>query len=474
MAVKTAWNQEVGDDHHLLLGPFPSTISLYTLHPDPVQIFRLWQIYMNNVNPLLKVTHIPTLQGHVIEAASNVTNIDPSLEALMFSIYSHRMGIHSEFALRECTPFEAEMRRRLWWSLAFFDTRMAELGNSRVLTLDPTWDCKIPLNVSDADLRPEMKSRPTPRKEPTDAVFAVVRSELGDHIRHTSFHLDFANPALIPIAKHGYPSADHLAKLEQSIEDRYIGSCDQENPLHFMVIWTIRGQLAKYQLMVHNARTSKLPVQLNEVNHDAATGSAIRFLECNTKMMTSPLTEGFVWLNQMYFPFPGYYQIAQDLKRRPSFEHAQKAWDAVSDNWDAWFNIHVSSDSPIFLLLPKFILQAWEAYEASPEWSGQVLTTPRIVSSIKETLARIAENEKNEDVGLVNPAIDLGASGGSSSMSMPAPLVNQSLPFGMETQESPLWTAPGMSSSTDPSAQFPFDTYMNQMNWTMFGGQPGW
>lgn len=42
---------------------------------------------MNNVNPLLKVTHIPTLQGRIIEAASNVTNIDPSLEALMFSIY---------------------------------------------------------------------------------------------------------------------------------------------------------------------------------------------------------------------------------------------------------------------------------------------------------------------------------------------------------------------------------------------------
>lgn len=241
-----------------------------------------------------------------------------------------------------------------------------------------------------------------------------------------------------------------------------------------MVIWTIRGQLAKYQLMVHNARNSKLPVQLNEVNHDAATGSAIRFLECNTKMMTSPLTKGFVWLNQMYFPFPGYYQIAQDLRRRPSFEDAQKAWDAVSENWDAWFNIHVSSDSPIFLLLPKFILQAWEAYEASPQPSVQALATPRIVLSIKETLARIAANENNKDTGLVNPSIDPGTSGGSSSISMPAPFVNQSLPFGMETQESPLWTAPGTSSNTDPSAQFPFDMYTNQIDWSMFGGQPRW
>jgi hypothetical protein len=52
-----------------------------------VQIFRLWQIYSENVNPLLKVTHTPSLQSSIIEAASNLTDISPVLEALMFSIY---------------------------------------------------------------------------------------------------------------------------------------------------------------------------------------------------------------------------------------------------------------------------------------------------------------------------------------------------------------------------------------------------
>lgn len=60
---------------------------MYTLHPEPVQIFQLWQLYLDNVNPLLKVTHSPNLQGRIIEAAGNVLNIKPELEALMFSIY---------------------------------------------------------------------------------------------------------------------------------------------------------------------------------------------------------------------------------------------------------------------------------------------------------------------------------------------------------------------------------------------------
>jgi hypothetical protein len=44
-------------------------------------------MYLDNVNPLLKITHTPSLQSRIIEATSNVANISPALEALMFSIY---------------------------------------------------------------------------------------------------------------------------------------------------------------------------------------------------------------------------------------------------------------------------------------------------------------------------------------------------------------------------------------------------
>ena len=62
-------------------------VEISTLHPDQAHIFRLWQIYLDNVNPLLKVTHTPTLQRRVIDAVVNLTNVKPTLEALMFSIY---------------------------------------------------------------------------------------------------------------------------------------------------------------------------------------------------------------------------------------------------------------------------------------------------------------------------------------------------------------------------------------------------
>ena len=85
--MKKAWDQLYENDDHLLFGSRKTAVDISSLHPEPVQIFRLWQLYLENVNPLLKVTHSPSLQGRIIEAASNVLNIKPTLEALMFSIY---------------------------------------------------------------------------------------------------------------------------------------------------------------------------------------------------------------------------------------------------------------------------------------------------------------------------------------------------------------------------------------------------
>lgn len=87
---KNAWDhtdKSQGNDHLLLFGSPKTNVDLSTLHPTQGQIFRLWQIYLDNINPLLKVTHTPTLQTHIINAASDIANISPILEALIFSIY---------------------------------------------------------------------------------------------------------------------------------------------------------------------------------------------------------------------------------------------------------------------------------------------------------------------------------------------------------------------------------------------------
>ena len=61
--------------------------SVTQAHPSTVHMFQLWQIYIDNINPLLKITHIPTVQPQFIEAASRLEKAPKNIEALMFAIY---------------------------------------------------------------------------------------------------------------------------------------------------------------------------------------------------------------------------------------------------------------------------------------------------------------------------------------------------------------------------------------------------
>ncbi|KIV92694.1 hypothetical protein PV10_03966 [Exophiala mesophila] len=65
----------------------PNPGGLAHLHPPEAKIFSLWQIYLENVDPLLKLLHVPTTQCQLLRATGHLAAIPPPMEALMFAIY---------------------------------------------------------------------------------------------------------------------------------------------------------------------------------------------------------------------------------------------------------------------------------------------------------------------------------------------------------------------------------------------------
>ncbi|KAL3490707.1 hypothetical protein BJX62DRAFT_237823 [Aspergillus germanicus] len=474
--VRKTWDQ-VFDPSTSLFGSHNTSFDLSHMHPEPSQIFRLWQIYLDNVDPLFKVTHTPTLQGRIIEAITNLKDINPALEALMFSIYcmatlsvmsyesdalvgppndktlakyqdacrqaliraqflrsddrdsltalylylvslrpttdprtlssmlgiairvAQRMGIHSEAICCEFPPLEAEMRRRLWWALVLFDTRIGEMADYRTTTLTPLWDCKVPLNVNDSDLRPEMTTAPKVQGKSSEALFAVVRGEVGEFLRHSSAHLDFACPALKVVARKAQPDApgavDEVGIWEKSIEDRYLQFCDPENPLHFMTIWATRQALAKCRLISHYSKYT--PGRPTDAQRDAAISYALRMLECDTIILTSPSAQRYYWLMHFYFPFPAYLHLLHDLRRRPLSKHAQHCWSLMSDNFEARAKcLRRVSPNLLFGTITATVYHAWDVTESALRQAGHLPETPKIVCIMKTWLSREAVNVAQE------------------------------------------------------------------------------
>ena len=71
--------------------------SLTLKHPDPVRIFWLWQTCLENVNSLVKIMHVPTMQPLVFEASADSSTVSPDMEALLFAIYLSALVSASEY-----------------------------------------------------------------------------------------------------------------------------------------------------------------------------------------------------------------------------------------------------------------------------------------------------------------------------------------------------------------------------------------
>lgn len=539
--LKRAWDQLFADQDNLLLfGSRKKAVELSTLHPEPVQLFRLWQIYLDNVDPLLKVTHTPSLQSRLIQAASNLSGISPTLEALMFGIYSiaimsltadecqyafespkeelltkyqfgcqqallncgylrtgdrecltafylflvsigrstdprsmssmlgialriaHRIGIHSEAACLKYNPLEAELARRLWWSFKIFDNRIGELADYRNVALAPTWDCKTPLNVNDSDLRPEMKRPPLVMNTSSEALFVVVRSELRDFVRHTKFHFDFHTPGFASGAndarQRSSPEASELNALESMIEEKYLKFCNAENPLHFMTIWTTRSSIAKCRLVEHYSRILESSEQ-TERQRDFAVFYAMEMLEGDTKIMTSPLTKRYIWHMDLYFPLPAYIHILHDFRKRPTHSQAEKAWEVMSDNFEARFDVSHPIASPIYAIFTRLVLPAWDVCQAVFKQSAKSPVPPRIVSYFRDDMAE----KFGTSQGTSN---DNARSHDSLSMDVPMPV---SMPMGFDGDGLPSGGGSDgfVGAGPDRSGNFQSDVDFHQLDWAL-------
>ncbi|PHH89545.1 hypothetical protein CDD83_5804 [Cordyceps sp. RAO-2017] len=483
-------DQEQANDHFLLFGSPRPDVLVSALHPEQAQVFRLWQTYLDNVNPLLKVTHTPTLQPRIIDTAGDFANVAPSLGALIFSIccvsirslaeddcrarfgsprkpllagyrlacqqallrcralrcddidgltalylylvsvgsqtdprslssmlavalrIAQRMGLHNESTNAKCTALEAEMRRRLWWSLVVFDHRICEMSEYKTTTLTPAWDCSTPLNANDFAIRKDMKTPPAALQEPSEALFAVVRSDIADFVRHSAFHLNFINPALNSMAQ----SRDALLEaLERSVEDKYFASCDPEDPLHFMTIWTARANMARIRLLEHYSRHPASSVQQTDTQRNQALFHALRMLECDTKLSASPLIKGYRWLVDFHIPGLAYNYILNDLARRPAQNYADRAWDIMSDNYEA----RAMHEPSIIAVFSRAVLDTWGAREALLKQEDELepLAPPRIVSDMRDkilhTFPRPSSNGSQMGINEASVPTTIGVGGQS-------------------------------------------------------------
>lgn len=112
----------------LLIWGRPNFVPLRPMHPAVPQIMMLWQTFLNNFDPLVKLFHAPTVQVAISHAATHLDSIEPNTEALMFAVYlSATATMTDQQCLRSLDTPKAVLVRR------FANATQQALVNARFL-----------------------------------------------------------------------------------------------------------------------------------------------------------------------------------------------------------------------------------------------------------------------------------------------------------------------------------------------------
>lgn len=246
------------------------------------------------------------------------------------------MGLHRDGSHFGLSPFETEMRRRIWWALLVLDLRAAdELGGDLIIG-DTYHDTKMPTNINDTDISPESTEFPEEREGRSDTAVALVRYEIcllcRGLIKAASASINEC-PKDAPIASAGLEERERmLAEIYQRVESKFLKHVmDETDPLYWMAAMVARIIMAKmclviYQPLLFPGSDGELPDEARKRLYMAS----IEIVEYNHILNVDSRYKQYKWLFQTYTNWHAMAYFLIDSCRRRWTPLVERGWQALN------------------------------------------------------------------------------------------------------------------------------------------------
>jgi len=241
---------------------------------------------------------------------------------LALSIGLHRDGSCSA----DMSPFEVEMRRRLWWNICFLDVRSAEEQVSEPSISEDMFDTKSPTNVNDEDIYPGMSENPVPQEGLTDMTVFYVRQQIWRLIRRIqiqSSHRLVGKSSNLTVEE----MLEMLHKTGETITSTYLRYLKPTEPLCSFIESTSQMVLAKTELTICFPRATRPPFRF-EMNR--LFDISITLLETSYALEHDEAYKKWCWLFRGHVQWRAVAVILSQLCNRPWNSVLERAWKAVT------------------------------------------------------------------------------------------------------------------------------------------------
>ncbi|GAD99309.1 C6 transcription factor, putative [Paecilomyces variotii No. 5] len=242
------------------------------------------------------------------------------------------LGLHRDGSAFQLSPFDTEMRRRLWWHIYLLDWRTAEyhaIGNQ---IQECSYDTKLPLNINDSDISPESTEPPEERAEFTEMTFCLVRCEMT--VAHCRLP-DIASAkgrAELSLEEHLY----ELAKTRLQLQKKYLRYCEVSVPIQWVTATVVRLVFARLWLIAHFSRWMSKEISLCSPVREQMFLTAIEVVEFAYLLETEDKTIKWSWFFEAYLQWHAAAFILAELCDRPCSPESNRAWNIVEMSIRRW------------------------------------------------------------------------------------------------------------------------------------------
>lgn len=390
--------------------------SLRSFHPPARQIPIYWKIFKENVDPVLRILHRPTIEKLVAEATRNLDHLTKTSECTIFSIYyavvtssspqecvnilgfdkeaglkryrfafeqslaranflstqevdillamvlyltcarrsddtryvwtlagllirlATALGIHRDGSHFNLSPYDTEMRRRLWWQICTLDVRSSEDHGINPSIVESSFDTKFPSNINDEDIDPSRTEMPKEHEGWTEATFDLIRYSVSTTVRRLSFAPSGPGTCRTRSAKLTLEDKEHIIEeLHQYLERKYLIYCDLSVPLNWVAATVTRLIMAKMWLVVHHPllrpdRGAGLPKETLE----RLFLTSLEVIEFSRLLETENATRKWGWLFATYQQWHAMAYLLSQLTVRTKGPEVERAWAAVDVVFREW------------------------------------------------------------------------------------------------------------------------------------------
>ncbi|KAM0456942.1 hypothetical protein ACHAPV_006917 [Trichoderma viride] len=243
---------------------------------------------------------------------------------------AHSIGLHRDGSKLGISPFESEVRRRLWWHFLARDGRAAEDHGISSWSTVPGYDTKMPLNIDDNELRPDMKELPLPHSGWTKMSLPLTCMEVAQTLQ-TMANLSMTPSG--PTPKEVIRS-NLFSQLRSRVE-QYIKPCNPVIPIQRMAMKTALAMVHKIDFVTRQQLANlENPDKRNTFATEANLLSALRCLEIHLELWGDELLRPYRWCMHGHPQYHMLLYVLWHLCVSPSGPSVERAWVIVAKQFE--------------------------------------------------------------------------------------------------------------------------------------------